>query len=256
LLVLAAAGCAPKKAPPVETVIPLTSDIREKMDRKDAMGKNLNGLARITLRSPEGIHSTACAIAVRFPSSLRLETIPPLGPPDLFLVVHGDMLKAFLPGKGKFYVGRPTRASLSRFIPLPLDVHAVIPLLLGIPPRLDPKEGVTLRGVKEEDLYRIDTLYGGRRLRALWLDPSKNEVTRFEAFGSDGALSYTVLLEDYRMVDGTAIPERVEFRFGGGDAEATSLRIRYSDLRLSTGEEDKALFDLDVPPGITPIQLD
>jgi hypothetical protein len=186
-----------------------------------------------------------------------LETIPIIGPPNLFLTVNGDLLKAFLPAKGKFYVGRSTRETLSRFIPLPLDVQTIIPLLLGIPPNLDLKQEVTLRVVRDADVYRMDVLSGGgRRLRSLWLNPSSNELTQFESFESDGTIAYKVMLEDYRSVGGTAMPERIDVRIGGEDRDATSLRILYSDLQLSTGEDDGSLFDLDVPPGVKPMLLE
>jgi len=212
----------------------------------------------MTVESPEGFFSANCAIAVGYPSSLRLETIPPLGPPDLYLSLRGDSLKVFLPRKGEFYISRDAERSFPRFIPFSLNVKEVIPLLAGMLPPGTLENRTTLRGEKEDLLYRIDTFSGQKkRLRSIWLEPAKTELARFEAFGSDGSILYTVTFKDYRTVQKIAVPERVEIRAGGDKGrDASIIRIRYSDLQLSSGEEDKDLFDLEIPSGIEPIILD
>ena len=257
-LLLLVSGCAPGKAAPIKPFLPPPPDIVEKLSRADLRDKTLTGTAHMTVESPEGFFSANCAIAVRYPSSLRVETIPPLGLPDLYLSIRGNSLKVFLPRKGEFYISRDAERSFPRFIPFSLNVKEVIPLLAGMLPPGTLANRTALRGEKEDLLYRIDTFSGEKkRLRSIWLEPAKIEMARFEAFGSDGSILYAVTFKDYRTVQKIAVPERVEILAGGDEGrDASIIRIRYSDLQLSSGEEDKDLFDLEIPPGIKPVLLD
>jgi hypothetical protein len=257
-LLILVSGCAPGKAAPIKPFLPPPPDIIEKISRADLRGRILTGTAHMTVESPEGFFSTNCAIAIGYPSSLRVETIPPLGPPDLYLSIRGDSLKVFLPRKGEFYISRDAERSFPRFIPFSLNVKEVIPLLAGILPPGTLGNRSIQRGEKEDLLYRIDIFSGEKkRLSSIWLEPAKTELARFEAFGSDGSILYAVTFKDYRTVQKIAVPERVEIRAGGdGGRDASIIRIRYSDLQLSSGEEDKDLFDLEIPSGIKPQFLD
>ncbi len=255
---LLVSGCVPGKAAPIKPFLPPPLDIVEKLSRADLRDKTLTGTAHMTVESPEGFFSANCAIAVRYPSSLRLETMPPLGPPDLYLSLRGNSLKAFLPRKGEFYISRDAERSFPRFIPFSLNFKEIIPLLAGMLPPGTLVNRTALRGEKEDLLYRIDTFSGEKkRLRSIWLEPAKIELARFEAFGSDGSILYAVTFKDYRTVQKIAVPERVEIRTGGDEGkDASIIRIRYSDLQLSSGEDDKDLFDLEIPSGMKPIILD
>jgi outer membrane lipoprotein-sorting protein len=257
-LLLVISGCAPAKGVPTGPFLPPPPDIIEKISRADLRDKILTGTAHMTVESPDGFFSANCVIAVQYPSSLRLETLPPLGPPDLYLALRGDSLKVFLPRKEEFYVSRDAKTSLPRFIPFRLNPREVIPLLAGILPPGTLENRTALKGGKEDLLYRIDTFSDKKtRLRSIWLEPSRMELARFESYGTDGSVLYTVTFKDYRMVREMAVPDRIEIRSGGDEEkDASFIRIRYSDLQLSSGEENKDLFDLEIPSGIKPVLLD
>ncbi len=252
-------GCAAKKAVPAGAPLPSTGHILEKISRTDLRTKILRSTAHITVESPDGVFSTDCALIAKFPSSLRVETIPLLGPPDFFLALRDDSLKVFLPRKGEFYISRGPKQNLSRFIPLTLDAREVIPLFMGMLPPGMLESRDLLRGEEEEGLYRIDAFSAAKKRRcSLWFDPSENVLSRFEFFGAGGKVLYSVRFKDYRMVNGVSLPGRVEIRVGGETEESvpTLLSLRYSDPQLSSGEEDKACFDLEIPSGVKPIFLD
>jgi len=248
-------GCAPKKAQTVMAHLPSPSGILEQISRKDLLNKNIKGLARITVQSPEGMYSTACAVILRFPDALRVETIPPIGPPNLFLAIHKESLKVYLPNKGAFYSGSSTKENISRFLPFPLDAREIIPVLMGmLPPDFQPS-GASLNVEADDDLYRINVFSNGQRIRSVWVDPASGEMKRVDLLGPDERTIYSVKLEDYRRIDGISIPQNVEIRLGAVEGDSSLLRVRYSDLQLSIKEEN-ALYDLEIPPGITPISLD
>lgn len=257
-LLIMTAGCATLKTAPAGPVLPPPPDIIEKISRAGLQNRILTGTVHLTIESAEGFFSKKGAIAVQYPSSLRLETLSPLGPPDLHLVLCGNILKVFLPGEGKFYISRSAETSLPRFIPLRLGIGEVIPLLAGMPPPGMLKNRTLLGAEKEDLLYRIDSFSDEKkRRRSLWLEPGRMELARFESLGTDGDVLGTVILKNYRRVGGIDVPDRVEIRSEGEEgAGASVIRIRYSDLELASGEENKGLFDLEIPSGIKPHLLD
>jgi len=257
-LLITAAGCAALKTPPAEPLIPPSPDIVERISRAGLQDKVLTGTIHLTIESPEGIFATKGVIAVHYPSSLRLETIPPLGPPDLHLVICGNNLKVFLPGKEKFYFSRNAEKSLSRFIPMKLGIREVIALLAGMPPPGMLENRALLGTGKEDLLYRIDSYSDKKeRLSSLWLKPERMEIARFVSLGTDGRSRGTVILGNYRKVGEIEVPDGVEIRSEGDEGTVASvIKINYKDLQLASKEEIKDLFDLDVPSGIKTLLVD
>jgi hypothetical protein len=245
--------CTLKKAPAIRIPLPCPSEILEQISRKDLLNKDVKGLARITVQSTDGKYSTACAIILRFPNALRVETLPPIGPPNLFLAINGESLKVYLPGKEVFYIGKTTADNISRFLPFPLEAKEIIPILLGgLPPDFQPN-GASLKINADNELYRVDVFFNGKRIRSACVDPSSGELKKIELLEPDGGMIYSAKLEDYRMINGISLPQSVELRFGA--LEVSILRVRYSDLQLFPGE-DAALYDLEIPSGIKPTPLD
>jgi hypothetical protein len=257
-LIISAEGCTPVKTIPAGPLLPPPPDIVEKISRTEIRDGILTGTARVAIESPEGIFSMNCVIALRYPASLRLEALPPLGPPDFYLSVRGNSLKVYLPRKEKFYISGDANRSLPRFIPFKLDVKEVIPLLAGMLPPGSLGNRAGLRGGQDGLLYRLDAFSDEKtRLRSIWLKPESGELARFESFDPDGAVRYAATFKDYRTVQKRAFPETVEILTGGEEGKDGSvIRVRYSDLQLSSGEEDKDLFDLEIPSGIKPQVLD
>jgi hypothetical protein len=184
------------------------------------------------------------------PASLRVESIPLLGPPDFFLSMAEGGLRVFLPGKGAFYTGRAEPQNISRFSPVFMTAAEMVSLLMGFPP--EPTETLSgYHGEQEERAYRVDQYKSGRRIRSLWIDPSGGQLIRIRAFKEDGeTVFYAAEFAEHTPVGGGFMPQRLTITGDGMPA----LSIRYTDLRQIT--TDSASFSLPVPEGITPILLD
>ncbi|MBN2439039.1 MAG: DUF4292 domain-containing protein [Deltaproteobacteria bacterium] len=189
------------------------------------------------------------AVMMKKPAFLRVESIPLMGPPDLYLSVAEGELRVFLPGKNAFYTGRATPRNISRFIPAFLPAADMISLLMGVPPE-GAEEMHPSNGDREEDHYRVDQYKSGRRMRSLWIDPVGGRLTRFRRFRENGSIIYTADFADHVRIGDGFLPQQVTIRV----EEMAVLNIRHADLRQF--EADPESFPLPVPEGITPILLD
>ena len=145
------------------------------------------------------------------PAFLRVESIPLMGPPDLYLSVAEGELRVFLPGKGAFYTGRATPQNISRFFPVFMPAADMVSLLMGVPPE-DAEEMQSLAGEREEGLYRVDQYQSGRKMRSLWIDPADGRLIRFRRFMEDGSIVYTADFADHTRIGEDFLPQQVTIR--------------------------------------------
>lgn len=227
--------------------MPRPQDVLEKI-AIPGTGDTLRATARVSLSSPEGDYSRKMALLVRQPSNLRVETIPLFGPADFFLSANREALKVFFPGEGKFYVGAATRENLSLFFKVFLSPADMVPLLAGgLPPHIPDGR---LSGHMEEGAYRVD-IRSGRRRRSLWVDPVSHILTKIEE-ADDHRTLWRAAFADHTVVDGTPYPRKIHVEVK--EPERVEMDIRYLDLDTSFAA-DVAVFDLQIPSGITPIPI-
>jgi hypothetical protein len=188
------------------------------------------------------------ALMIKPPASLRLESIPLLGPPDFFLSAASGVLHVFIPAQGGFYAGQATAANIARFLPLPLPPDEIVPLLLGQAPETKPAS--SLQGELRQGLYRVDERAGGRTIRSLWFDPDENRLLKIQTVAAGGEPLYTAEFADPLRIGNGVIPQRLNV---GG--EGWSLAVRYTELRQLDGAEADP-FTLPIPDGIPVVSLD
>jgi hypothetical protein len=191
------------------------------------------------------------ALMMQRPASLRVESIPLMGPPDFYLSIAAGELRVFLPGKGAFYTGRATPGNLSRFLSVSMPAADMVSLLMGVPPDHGEKLQ-SLGGEQEEGLYRIDQYLSGRKMRSLWIDPDGGWLIRFRSFTEEGAVaeSYSADFADHVRIGEGFLPQQLTIREG----ETAVLTARHADLRQIAVDPES--FPLPVPDGIAPILLD
>lgn len=243
-------GCAGRNALPRPLGSPpLSPDgaLRALMASAPPGDQTLTVTARIEIDARGERRPLKAALMMKKPASLRLETVPLIGPPDFFLSIDAGELRVFSPGDGggSFYAGRSTAHNLNRFFPLALPAADIIPLLMGQPPAM---EGGSYLGEREEGLYRIDRFVAGEKTLSLWIDPMGDLLLRIRAFTEEGHIAYTAEFSDHTPVDKYALPRRLTILWG-----AVSLTLRYTELRL---DKDTEPFALPIPEGMVPVPLD
>ena len=115
-LIVAFHGCSAKTAPAINDQGMATQAIRPAavLDKIAFPGNRIiKAIANIEVNNFSGRYSTKAALLIRkWPSSLRIEAIPIIGPVNFFLSIHKDVLKTFIPQKGIFYIGKATTENL------------------------------------------------------------------------------------------------------------------------------------------------
>ncbi|MBW2544908.1 MAG: hypothetical protein JRD43_05485 [Deltaproteobacteria bacterium] len=211
-------------------------------------GDIIRAIANITLISSEGRYSRKMALLLKTPSYLHIETMPIFGPADFFLSANEESFKVFLPGKGRFYVGKATRENLFLFFKVLISPGDMVSILAGLPPQI--MEG-NLSEYVEGRLYRVD-IRSGKRKWSLWVNPDDYTLTKVEEI-DDGRIIYRATFKDPVIINGIPYPERIDIEVE--EPERANISIRYLDLEISH-DEDAAAFDLRTPSGVVPVFID
>ena len=206
----------------------------------------LTATARIEVRLPGGDrHVLKAALMIEKPARLRLESIPPFGPPDFFLSIDKEEMRVFLPEKEIFYIDRATRRNISRFLPLSLPGEEIVSLLMGRIPLGDGEISPSQwQGEGEERLYRIDRRPSRGETHSLWIDPANGLIRRIRSFSGEGDLLYTADFADHAPAGKGLLPQRLTIT-----QNTLSMTIHYRDIRWN---DTAAAFSLSVPEGIIP----
>lgn len=198
------------------------------------------------------------ALMLKLPSLMRIETIPPIGPPDFFLSMTHDTFKVFMPAKQKFYQGRSSREKLAHFLPIRLSPEDMVRILMGIPPGTNG-ENLTFRegaagGRCTDEKCSVDVFSSdNKKIMTLQFNGGANRPGGMDIFDLSGESLYTVSYDEYFKVgDNIDIPQRITII---SRETNSTITIRYSDMELSR-QIDETFFDLPLPPGMKAIILD
>jgi len=217
-------------------------------------GKILSVLADLDIQSLGRRYPVQAALLAKFPDRLRLEKLPPIGPPDAMIALCGDRLQVYLPREASFYTGSASR-HLLRFVPLSLPTEDLPSLLLGFIPPL--RKGDCL--VPEEspgDQRRISVLSeDGRRRMTLVFSAAAPVLVRLEKEKADGQPGYTAVFSNHTLVDGVSIPTVITLRWRGPASLAQTATLRYTDMSWLADPTPEDAFELAVPPGVVPEEM-
>lgn len=244
-------GCAP-----VATSLPKGTDYNlsardtlEEFIKAHHIKDTFKAVARIEINDGKK-YSIKVAMMLKRPSLMRIESIPVIGPPDLFLSANNDTLKIFLPGKNEFYLGRPSRENFSLFFPVNLSPADVLSIMMGIPPL--PDEKLRWKESVEGEKLRADLFSDDKKVLTLLMDGNNGRLKEIAILASDGKILHTVYYDDYYKVGNIDLPQKITILSKGKNS---TIVVRYSDMEFSK-EENEALFDLPIPVGVRPIIMD
>lgn len=248
-------GCATWKTHEVPAKLPLSSEkIREILSRfaPEPQENTLKAIARISIDYPRGTYTKKVAILVKKPSSLRIESVPIFGPSDFLMTAEKKLFKVFLPMEGSFYIGSSTVKNLSRFFLIPIPLDEIASILTGTPP-IEINDTLRLTGYREGKMHRIDAALDDTPLQSIRLDQTNENLLGVEVFEKDGRIAYAASFEDFTSLGGTTYPQNIKIAVKQGP-EKIYITIQYLDLVISRND-DTSLFNLTIPPGITPTFL-
>lgn len=208
----------------------------------------ITATAKIEIIAEGKRYPLKAALMIKRPDSLRLESIPMIGPPDFFISLAAGEMRIFMPSRGSFYKGAATPHNISRFLHISVSATELVSLLLGLPPDNETGER-KLSGRQEENLYRIDQQTEDKGKLSLWIDPSTNTIVR-RVFAKNGVIIYAAVFEKHLRAGGYYLPQHITIT-----GETTSaLKITYTETQSIDAADTS--FTLPVPAGITPTFLD
>ncbi|NPV05591.1 MAG: DUF4292 domain-containing protein [Syntrophaceae bacterium] len=243
------AGCAPVGGLVVsERDMPPPEALLDRLGADDAPGKVLIGILHVTASLPRERHTLKIAAAAMRPDRLRLEDISVIGLPDFMLAVRGEEIRMFLPRSGEFLIGTESSEEIRRVLPPPLRPLDLVALLYGQPPGVPGAK--TLKGSVDGNRFRVDVYAGGRWAQSLWVDPASGRLARIEIAGRDGGTAYAAQFHDFTDVGSIAVPGRIEIETSG--LAAVRLSLRNTAPELAERDDDRDLFLLTPPEGVTP----
>lgn len=220
----------------------------EGMAKIIAPDERVTSTAQIDIVSPQGQYPLRAALILQKPAYLRLELLPVIGTPDLFLAATPEAMNIFIPSRREYYTGKPTAGNMAHFLPWTLDIGEAVMILTGDCPPLSGQNVQYERYADDRALrVRMKTALGDSQ--TVWLNPD-GRPAKLVRNGIDGREMYSVLYEDYRPDDRLAGKITIHIN----DA-AMSVTVRYSDVQIGKAH-DGAVFALPVPAGVKIIKLD
>lgn len=211
----------------------------------------LKGIAKVKVRSSDRAFSVKERISVQSPSSLRLETVSPLGHSEFYAVSDGKEVFLFVPSEKKFYVGSASPQTLSMFLPLSLGMEELIAIMLGRTPLIDYDSEAVSCGVTN-DLYIIQLKAGEENLLQVVKVDVKTLTLRESGIYEQGEnLTVSVQYDDYEAIGDVLFPRTIRIFM---PRDETQVTISYRKLEL-LAEIDAEEFRLTAPQGAHVVPL-
>lgn len=247
-----ATGCSMKVSRDQETLPPsVVTRSWEQISGSDNSDFTLRVVGKILLEMGGRRMIQKGVILAKNPASLRVEIVPPIGLPNLFLAINDGIIMVYLPPQGLVYVGRATPDNMARFLALGLPAGQLIAALFGKTLPLDAGEDLR-GGVVEGRTHRLDIYSAGGKSRSFWIATDSGYLTQSEIF-ANGEKVYSLELKDYKLIGKMAIPHLIEIV--QSRPEEARLRIEYLDATLDE-KGDASDFRFTVPAGVKVVQLD
>jgi hypothetical protein len=244
LPVLFCCGCIKQTIlPPDSSTTKILSSISGAVSEADM----LTAMAQIDLVTSRGYYPVRAILIIKKPSYMRLELLPPIGPPDFFLTVTPKEMRILLQERGEFYFGEPTGHNLSQFLPWQFDIEDIINILVSAYPPLN--DVVAYQSYADGEALRVEMKAQSGMSQMVWIG-SNARLIKLVRMDETGKELYAAKFENYD--DSSPIAGKITVSMADG---ITSITVKYSDLKLEK-TTDLSIFDLPVPEGFKTIMMD
>lgn len=237
-------SCAPRIVvrPSPEELLVYQALLQKITERKDQI-RSLTGMARVVVRTRgQGWLTAEEVIRLQAPDSLRLETLDPMGGLQILMISVGNEGLLKIPGQSKAFHFSSDRKGLKRYLGINLSAPELLQIVAGTPPLsgIAPDQILTRL---EDDATVVQVYQKNRLVQRFWI-ASSDCIVRWERLNARGEALEELHFEDFRLVEGIAMPFLITFKGAGGD----ELVLRYRSLFLNR-EIEPRLFDLHLGRG-------
>jgi hypothetical protein len=223
---LTACATVPKPPPPP----PSPNDLLHEIGLRRNFFQGLKGLAWVRVDSPQDRLHVQEALLVQRPGLLRMETLGPLGTPQLYLLTDGREVTLYHPGENRYFRGPYDAHSLPLPFALPFHLKSeeIVSFLLGISPSLNPVQTSVVPDL-QEGLWILTLASAGEEIQqTLWIHPQSLAILRGKVHRP--GISYEFAFADFRTVNGRAFPHKLSLA-----APAAEIRIgvEYGEIEIN-----------------------
>jgi len=228
---------------------PPPEDLLKEVSTRLQSIQGLKGLAQVRVSSAEKSFSAQEVLFARRPGFLRIESVGPLGTPQLYVVTDGRDLSLYSPAENRYYRGQATGGHLLPALPIALEPEEAVGFLLGSLPLID-FELASIRADRKEGLWVLDLISKSRgEYQNLWVNPHSLQILRAEIHRP--GLLRRLTFSDFRQVNNFLFPQRIQLTSFNPRVEVS---VEYQEVELNPpwGAQD---FQLPVPRGATVLPL-
>jgi hypothetical protein len=212
--------------------------------RRDQQFQSLRVLASVYYRGPEGRQGFQEAVLVQRPDKARLETLSGLGA-ILVVTVNADQIAGFHPREGVFVRGKSSKENLFRYTRMPLELHEMTRLLLGLPP-VTVSADWKLAG---SSLYRdLD----GQRKEVVTFDLTRELPIRWYRLGPDGNSELSAAFDNFLPASPGLFPVKIILE---SPAQQRSLEIAYQEPEVNV-QLPPSVFIQEKPPNAKEVPIE
>lgn len=245
-------SCAVKKSAlvkPVDIELVTDADYLAYISIRLAGLKTFQGAGEFKISNSEKSDSATCALLIKRPDGMRLESYSTFGQAVFFFASKGDSFSMFVPSESAYLTGENTVENLKKVLPLNITIDEFSNYLIGNFKK-NEDDSVVVKYLEDKKEYKI-YLYSDEQT-VLWFDPERLVITRCAVYNLSGEMKTLVTYSDFKDVGGMRFPMSILIKFIDIDAR---IEIDYDDVSVNEEIEDK-MFMLDVPEKAEFISLD
>jgi outer membrane lipoprotein-sorting protein len=245
-IALLACGCAARS--PLADRAPSADEVVAALAVREAALANFRGQALLVYDGPQGTTRSSQMIAVQSPDRVRIDVMSPFGP-SYTVAAYGDRLRAYDRGEKILYVGSTTPENLRKYTRVPLRIEVLAMLIRGLPPLIAGQGAGRIEAGASSWLWEAN-IEGAGTLRVELGRPDLRPL-RASVTAATPADALYVEFEQYKDVDGVAVPHRIRARLGDGGV----VELRYSRIWRAVRLTATA-FQIDPPSEVRVVGMD
>ncbi|MBF6567964.1 MAG: DUF4292 domain-containing protein [Candidatus Binataceae bacterium] len=254
LIALAIGGCATAHIVPSSPSAPVPDPAQVKaltamMIERDRTLRSLTTGAVMEYRDADQHVKASEQIVVRRPARIRIEASSPFGV-VLVIVVDGQRLQIFEPGKNLIMRGTASAVTLARYLRIPMEPESAVDLLLAVAPGID-RDASQVQAAFDaagDIVFKYPAADGSTR-EAIFAGQQLNTVRERDR---DGRLLYEVHYSDYQNIGALWFPYQIDAKF---PVAGTALKLTLK-RPIVNGEILPASFVIVPAPSTKEIDLD
>lgn len=195
--------------------------------------KTVKALAFLFFSDGEEERQSDAALIISRPDSIRVDMMDSLADVWASTGSNGEKMWLFIPNRSKLYSGRASKKNLHRLANFDWELSELVSVMAGSPPIIEDSELLQVGAQRDGHFVEKDgSLH-------IWADVKNGRVGKCARYSDGGSkIEYSVDFSDYRNVNGTLFPYRVEAIFPNRGAK---IIILYNDVTLNQ-EVNSGLF--------------